>query len=247
MHGSVGASAFLEAGLAKVPSSVSRRRTRVRADAAFYDKTSAKTLENTRLSYVIVARITRPVRNLLGLLRYEAFRKGWETADFSYKPINWKHEARFVAVRRLTNMIEPPITLFTIKEHAYRVYVTNLDLRPDWVWRFYCDRAGQELLIRGLKEQYALGKIPTRAMPANRLYLEILFWAFALVASFRRWCLPEAWHNVSLSTLRRDFWTVPGYMVRHGRQYVLRMPERFAHQDIFRYAQRGLDKIEPLE
>lgn len=245
--GATGARDFVASGLRKLPPTVSRSRIRVRADAAFYGKPLVQFLDEEGVSYVIVAKITPPIQNRLGGLRYEAFRQGWAAAEFFYKPHQWKKEARFVAIRRLKGIVEPPTSLFTIRDHAYNIYVTNLDLHPAGVWRFYCGRARQELLIREMKQHYALGKIPTRAFLANRLALEVLLWAFDLVAGFRRWCLPETWSNASLATLRRDLWMVPGCVVRHGRQLILRMPERFAHQEVFRYARKKVLTIKALD
>src|SRR6266542_7128755 len=48
-----------------------------------------------------------------------------------------------------------------------QVLVTNLDLRPLNLWRFYNGRAGIERIIRELKGDYPLGKIPTRHFFAN--------------------------------------------------------------------------------
>lgn len=54
--------------------------------------------------------------------------------------------------------------LFTFKQYTYdQALVTNLQLTPAAVWRFYCDRGFQGLLLREFKGSYALAKIPTRS------------------------------------------------------------------------------------
>lgn len=61
--------------------------------------------------------------------------------------------------------------------------------------------------IRGLREDYALRKIPTLAFAANTLYLEVVRLAYSLVTVFQRTCLPEEWQSPTLSKLRsRLFW-----------------------------------------
>jgi hypothetical protein len=50
--------------------------------------------------------------------------------------------------------------------------VTNLELSAPAVWRFYCNRACQELLLREFKDCYAMAKIPTRSFLANAAYME---------------------------------------------------------------------------
>jgi hypothetical protein len=54
--------------------------------------------------------------------------------------------------------------------------VTNLELTPAWVWRFYGDRASEELLLREFKDSYAMSKIPSRSFSANAAYLEAVLW-----------------------------------------------------------------------
>ena len=44
--------------------------------------------------------------------------------------------------------------------------------------------------IREIREDYALPKIPTRALQANALYLEVVRLAYNLVTAFQRTCLP---------------------------------------------------------
>jgi hypothetical protein len=247
VHGVVGAEAFLAEGTALLPKHLPRERVRVRADSAFYDKGLVQSLENQRFCYAIDVRITRPVSDRLGGLRYREFRRGHEAAEMMYRPCHWPRPVRCVVTRRLTNLLQPPVTLFILKDYAYTVQATNLSLSPEAIWRFYCDRAEQELLIRELKGHYALGKIPTRRFLGNRVHLEILLWAYDLVGWFRRACLPGDWQRSTLATLRRDLWNVPGHLTHSGRAYRLRLPERFEHQDVFIHPQRKIERMRPLD
>jgi hypothetical protein len=151
VHPSSGAWDFLEQVLDKLPSSIACTRTRVRLDGAFYDKKIVQSLDARRLRYAIVARMYRPLKNRMVQARYRPFARGWEAAEFSYTPFNWKAEHRYVAVRRPAAMEPEEIQkrLFTFKNYTYhRALVTNLELSPEAVWRLYCDRAFQELLPR---------------------------------------------------------------------------------------------------
>ncbi|MBV8140016.1 MAG: transposase [Deltaproteobacteria bacterium] len=68
--------------------------------------------------------------------------------------------------------------------------VTNLPLQPLNLWRFYNDRAGVELVIRQLKGDYALGRIPGHHFFANETYFHLLLLGYNLVNWFKRLCLP---------------------------------------------------------
>jgi hypothetical protein len=51
--------------------------------------------------------------------------------------------------------------LFAFKRYSYRrALVTNQELTPAAVRRFYCDRGFQELLLQEFKDSYAMAKIP---------------------------------------------------------------------------------------
>lgn len=244
--GSVEAPGFVASGLPLLPGRLPRERIRLRADAGFYDRELLEPLGNRGISYVVDAKFTAPVKRIVAGLRYREFRRGYEAAQTSYRPARWKEDTRLVVVRRLVRLLEPPVTLFILKDEAGTVQVTNLTITPQAVWRFYCDRAGQELLIRELKNAYALGKIPPRSFRANRFYLEMLLWTWDVVGWFRRRCLPKSWQKSRLLTLRRDLWNVPGHFVHTARRYTMHLPEHYAHPEVVRHIEPKVAHLTPL-
>lgn len=245
-HSSTGALPFLQSALDLLPSTVAATRTRVRADSGFYDKDMVQKLEGQGFGYAISTRITAPLQSRLGGLRFHPFRAGWAAADFLYQPSFWDKKHRFIAIRHELQEDGQPSTLFQIKNYDFRVLVTNLNLTPEAVWRFYIDRANQELLIRELKNAYAMAKIPTRSFFANAVYLEIALWAYDLVVAFKTLCLPESFQTWTLATLRREFWSLPAQWVRTDHKNTLRLPPGFDHQEAFEKAQSRFRKIKPL-
>ncbi len=249
VHASSGAWDFLEQVLDKLPSSIAAARTRVRLDGAFYDKKIVQSLDTKRLGYAIVARMYRPLKNRMVEARYHEFAQGWEAAQFSYTPLYWNQEHRFVAVRRPIALEAEDIQqrLFTFKHHTYhRVLVTNLELTPAAVWRFYCDRAFQELLLREFKGSYAMAKIPTRSFWANATYMEMVLWAYDLVLAFQFLCLPKEVRYWNISTLRRELWWLPAHWVKHGSRNVLWLPAKYPRQELFVKIQTAASKIKPI-
>ncbi len=249
VHAGTGAWPFLERLLAKLPSSVAATRTRVRLDAAFYDRAIALPLARARVGYVIVARMTQPLRKRMVAARYHEFAHGWEAAEFAYTPFRWQEDHRFVAVRRPAALEPEDIQrrLFTFKRYTYhRALVTNLELTPPAVYRFYCDRGFQELLLREFKDAYGLAQIPTRSFWANAVYLELLLWAYDLVLAFQGLCLPPEVQHWNISTLRRELWDLPAEWVRHGHRNILWLPARYSHQALFAKIQSAASKADPL-
>jgi hypothetical protein len=249
VHASREAWAFLKRILEKLPSSIASTRTRVRLDGAFYDKAIIHSLDAEKIGYVVVAKMYPPLKKKMVAARYSEFAHGFQAAEFSYAPFHWSGAHRFVAVRRAA-ALEPEDRqrrLFTFKRYTYhRVLVTNLDLSPQAVWRFYCDRAFQELLLREFKGSYAMAKIPTRSFWANATYMEIILWAYDLVLAFQFLCLPKEVQHWNISTLRRELWWLPAEWVKHGRKNILGLPAKYPRQDLFLRIQSAASKVKAI-
>ena len=245
-HSSTGALPHLASSLDLLPKTIAATRTRVRADAGFYDKDMIQKLDGGGYGYVVSARITAPLQSRLTGLRFHPFREGWAAAEFAYQPSFWDKRHRFIAVRHKLQEDGLRSTLFQNDGYDFRALVTNLDLTPEAVWRFYIDRANQELLIRELKNAYTMAKIPTRSFFANAAYLETALWAYDLVMAFKALCLPPPFQTWTLATLRREFWSLPAQWVHTGNRHRLRLPPGFEYQEAFQTAQAKFSKIKPL-
>jgi len=246
VHPATEAVSFLQCSLDKLPKTVSNTRTRIRADASFYGKEFINYLDDNGLEYAIVARVTKPVKNILSGVSYKPFQDNWDVGEFQYQPCFWKKKHRFIGIRHLVEENDFPTTLFTVKGFTYRALVTNLELNAQAVWRFYCERAQQELLIKELKNNYTLAKIPTKSFLANQVYLEIVLWAYDLVMIFKHLCLPREYQNWTLSTLRKNLWSLPAELVHPGHHNRLRLPGKFPYQDTFQYVKRMVSGTKPL-
>lgn len=249
VHPSTAAWPFLQAQMDQLSSTVAALRTRVRLDGAFYDRAIIRPLDERHVGYTIVARMTQPLRERMVTARYHAFRAGWEAAAFSYTPFRWNEVHCFVAVRRpkALESEERQRALFTFKRYTYhRALVTNLALTPEAVYRFYCDRAFQELLLREFKDAYHLAQIPTKSFWANAAYLECILWAYDLVRAFQALCLPEAVRYWNIATLRRELWWLPAEWVNHSGRHVMRLPRQYPQQALFRKIQAAAAKVKPL-
>jgi hypothetical protein len=200
------------------------RELRVRADHSFYGEHSLEWLEAHHAAYAVVARLTRPLRDRLISLRYTAIDDRWASAALAYQATGWREKRRIVAIRKTLTDIDLQPSLFTLGRYTYHAYVTNLDVTPERVWRFYNDRARIELIIKELKHDYALGHLPTRRFHANALHFEILRLAYNLVVGFQTLCLPPPWSAATLSTIRHQFFLLPAVLVRPQGRPALRFP-----------------------
>jgi hypothetical protein len=223
-------------------------RLRFRADTGFYDGNFISLLKENQAQFAIVAPLSSLFKLKVGGLRYHRVSPIFSTAEFHYQPHGWKERERFVVLRRKLpeEPTESQVTLFTLDRYAYSIIVTNLDLEPYNVFRFYQDRSGQERIIRTLKEDYPFGKAPTNSFAANALYAELSLLAYNLVTWFKRLCLPEDWQSFTLPTIRHRLLMVPGEFVRSRNIPTLRFPRNNPYQNTFHYAQERIKKLSPL-
>jgi hypothetical protein len=241
-HTATGTVELLKASFAKLPASV--KSVIIRADKGFYDHETVEYLETNKALFVIVAKLTGPVKRRISTLSYQIHSSGLETAEFIYQPTRWKKGYRFVVVRRL--IPEDPteqLTLFSMGKYSYQVLVTNMKLTPLHTWRFYNGRAAVELIIKELKGDYPLGKIPTKHFAANQAYFHTLLFSYNLINWFKRLCLPKEFQNMTLNTLRARLLLIPSELVRSKNRPTLKLPANFLYRDAFEYAIKKIDKL----
>ncbi len=203
---------------------------RVRADGAFFDHKILEFIEEKQAFYAIVARLTRPLKNRLAGLRYRRVSAGVWTAEFRYCPQGWPGPRRFVVIRRpVPEEASAQLHLFQMGGYSYQVLVTNLSLTPLNLWRFYNQRARAELIIRELKDAYALGKIPTKDFPANEAFFQIVLLAYNLLNWFKRLCAPAHLERATLQRLRQRLFLVPSQLVRPGGVPTLRIAPSYPY------------------
>ncbi len=175
----------------KPAASDASRRNASDACWIFSDTRSSSGSTAHKAHYAVVARLTKPLQARVAGARYHPWQGGIAFAEFSYEPLGWPGPRRFIAIRR--PIPEEPswqLHLFQMGKYLYQAIVTDLDLTPLHVWRFYNDRAEAELVIRELKEAYALGTIPSRRWEVNEAYFQLVLLAYNLLNWFRRLCVP---------------------------------------------------------
>lgn len=242
---STGSAEFLKTCLDKLPPHI--YRIRLRADSGFFDRKFIEPLEEAKIGYCIVAKMTPPIKKKVGSLRYHRFKKDWAAAEFSYQPYRWKKPHRFVVIRRpLPKKDSEQLTLFTLKRYAYQTLVTNLSLKAEKIWYFYKPRATIEVLIRELKESFALGRIPTNNFQANQAYFSLLLLAYNIVNWFKRLCLPPRFQKATLETIRTEFLVLPARLVKSGSKNVLKLPAEYISEQTLNHIIQKIEKIKPL-
>jgi len=227
---------FFEYCMAKMPPYITRSRTRLRADSGFFGGKFIAQLERLGLGYVIVAKHYRTIKTRARQGHFHRLQNGFEVAQFWYQPHSWPKARRFVVMRR--PIPEDPLeakqlTLFKDRRYAYSVFVTNLDLEPWRVWKFYQPRATSEKNIRELLYDLPLGKIPSEDWLANVAFFHLVLFACDLVHWFRRLCLPPPYQTATVDTVRSEFLVLPARLISRSGHNVLLLPKDYLHRKAF--------------
>ena len=155
---------------------------------------------------------------------------GWEQADFMHQCGTWNRARRFVAVRKL---IKIERKLLDIPVYEYFCYVTTEGLSPIEAHRSYGKRATCETWIEECKSQMNAGHLRTGEFWANAA----LFQCAVLAYNLLKWMALLTGGTVQqweVKTMRLWLIRVAGKLTRGSRQLVLKLPEKFLHQEEWR-------------
>jgi len=143
---------FLKAALALLPEKHPLRV--VRADAGFFDQQLLGFLEQCGLCYIVVALLTRWLkREAARVSQWRALDEHYAAGEFSLQLLGWDRPGRFVVIREQLRAERPSLgrKLLDVPGYTFRVFVTNLALPPEQIWRDYNRRADMENRIAELK------------------------------------------------------------------------------------------------
>lgn len=242
VYTSFGAPQFLQECLGKIPPYI--YRIRIRADSGFFDHKFIEPLDEEKIGYVVVAKLTKTIKLELPGLHYRKFKKDWSVAEFQYTPYGWKKPHRFIVVRRkLPEKSQEQPTLFTLERYSYQVFVTNLSLKPENIWYFYRARASIENHIKELKVNYTLTKIPTNKFLANQMYFALLLFAYNIVNWFKRLCLPKKLWNATVDTIRTDIFVLPAKLTKSGSRNLLKLPKEYISTYMLNYITEKIKEL----
>lgn len=113
--------------------------------------------------------------------------------EFYYQAGSWDYP------RRVIVKVEKPYNQLT---NQYSFIVTNMDLTPEEILRYYCNRGTMENFIKECKNGFNINsaKSASKLVNANRLQLTVL--AYNLFNYFRRLVLPNSMRKMQINTIR---------------------------------------------
>lgn len=165
---------------------------------------------NTVLREQIAHRLTRPV----GRPSQTKVKRFYE--DFEYQAASWDKPRRVIA------KIEwHPGELFP----RVGFIVSNLPMEPDWVVRFYNQRATAEQHIKEGKYAFRWTRLSCQKFRDNEVRLQLHALAYKLATFLRCIELPEAMTDWSLTSLQLKLIKIGARVVRHARAITFQLAE----------------------
>ena len=178
---------FLKEALAKLGSLEWIRR--VRADSGFFAQELLQYLEDLKLGYIVVAKLTPWLkREAARVKEWRALDATYSVGEFRLQLWGWDRERRFVVVREEIRERKPSLgrKLLEVPGYTFRLFVTNLPEAPEEIWRDYNQRACVEQRIEELKSDLAADDFCLREFFATEAAFLSILMLFNLLGEFQR-------------------------------------------------------------
>jgi hypothetical protein len=165
----------------------------VRADSGFCVSELLRLWEQLRLKFIVVARLTQPVQQLIRKETTWAATEveGTDVAEVDFHEADWPADTRLILIRHRVQDKRGRAggkRLFDCPGYLYQALVTNLPrtVRPLAVWRDYNGRAACEGVIKELDAGYALPQLACQSFWATEAALALGVLTHNLVVLFER-------------------------------------------------------------
>lgn len=198
----------------------------VRADSGFFDDELLSFLEERRLPYIVVARMTKWVQGAAQRVEHwQPLDDNYSVGEFRLRLCSWNIERRFIAVRERVRESRPSVgrKLIDVPGYTFRVFVTSQTQAPEEVWRDYNRRADVENRIAELKHDLGADGFCMQKFFATEAAFRAVLLVFNLLAEFQRAAGLPGYREPA--TLRTQVLTCGAILGRAGRRVVLHLSE----------------------
>ena len=202
----------------------------VRADAAYYQRDVLKWCIGNGSNFAIRAGKDPEVMRVISEIPESAWAPYFDSdgieqpdtkvasTDHSMSGVGW---FRLLVLRRRRNRGEQ-LDIFD-GEYSYWPIATDLEGSAQDVIHFYNQRGRMEDGIGQLKVDFGLSRMPCSDLSANAVWIAIGILAFTIFALFKSLVLGGEWAVKKAKAVRYHILNVPGKLVRHAREFVLKL------------------------
>ena len=158
--------------------------------------------------------------------------------EFYYQAAKWEYP------RRVIVKVEKPFNQLTMQ---YSFIVTNMDLNPEDVLRYYRNRGTMENFIKESKSGFGFASTGSKSkvVNANRLQLHVL--AYNLFNCFRRLVLPKNMKKMQIDTIRLKLLKVASKVVKAARYIYFKLCSSCPYKNEFYETFENIRQLSLLE
>lgn len=163
-----------------------------------------------------------------------------EVKSFNHQAKSWSKPRRIVMVRY--RPVEDDSVQLKLSDLDWQTaaFVTNLDWNEEDIWHFYNQRCCQENYIKEMKYGFAIDQIPTSSFYSNYAALLLKGIAYNLVVAFRKEVTTKRFRTMTINRLRRELLLIPGIIIKHARQFILKLDREYRWQTDYRIMRERL-------
>lgn len=198
----------------------------LRADSGFFDDLLLLFLEQRRLPYIVVARLTQWVKRAAQRVEHwTPLDDHFATGEFRLQLHGWTTERRFVVLRERVREDRDSVgrKLIDVPGYTFRIFVTSCQEAPEEIWRDYNRRADMENRIAELKRDLGADGFCLKEFFATEAAFRSVLLLFNLLAEFQRAAGLPGYREPA--TIRTQVLTCGAILGRAGRRLVLHLSQ----------------------
>jgi hypothetical protein len=198
----------------------------LRADSGFFEDLLLSFLEQRRLPYIVVARLTKWVKR--AAQRVEQWREldeHFAVGEFGLQLHGWSVARRFVVIRERVREDRDSVgrKLIDVPGYTFRVFVTSCSDAPEQIWRDYNRRADMENRIAELKHDLGADGFCLKKFFATEAAFRAVLLLFNLLSEFQRAAGLPGYR--APATIRTQVLTCGAILGRAGRRVVVHLSQ----------------------
>ena len=218
-----GAEAFLDETLSLLPTGAAIKS--IRADSGFGIEPFLKKVEDKKLEYVISARFTKGLKNLVASVTdWRELEPGIAVSEVMFQAQGWSRARRVVLVRQHAkdrDFIRGK-ELFDDPAYLYQGILTNRADAREAIWRFYRGHAVIENQIRELKWDYGIDGFCQKKFFATEAAFRLVCVTYNLMSLLQEKLGKKVYQT--LGTLRAQMLACGAVVGRSGRKTMGTVP-----------------------
>jgi len=204
----------------------------LRGDSGFACPELFELLENNGTSYAIRLKVNDTLKNMVEPLEKELDEITANNkvdyavvyGEFRYAAASWGQ------TRRVIVKIEKPANQLV---YMHTFIVTNMDLKPTEIIRFYCNRGKMENFIKESKSGFDMDTMSSRSMLINSNRMQISALVYNIFNWFRRLVLPQSMRKFQIDTVRLKLLKIAAKMVHSARYITFKLCSSCPYKEAF--------------